>query len=135
MNPRAFLALSALLCAALQGADNSLQACAVHLSLPRSGHHSIADRDATTVVVEALIRQKGNVEVVSIRNGSTLQQWEVRTRITESKFKPTCSGKRLELIFTFIPNARATSNGGAELTFHPPNHFVLRSDALVPVID
>ena len=135
---RALILLLALLLSGLPSrADDEPTAwakCADRLVLPRFSSASRVAGSGGPVTARFTIDEKGTAVRVEMAGGAEEHRSEIAIYLGESRFSRRCAGRRLELRFTFVESGGALLYPVSWVEFESPNHFLIWTRPLKPII-
>lgn len=135
-----FASIILLLCCstpAARGADKwQGVGCVEEIEIPR--YSAVARRAINPGTVRALIKigKEGRLGDVTLEAPDPNLADEVRGWVKHTgRFRPSCVGRQVTLLFTFRLEGEATHHTFAIVRFRPPNHFIIISQPTLPIID
>ena len=109
--------------------------CVVELELPRYPPLLRQARISGEVKAKIFIGRSGQAEKVEIE-GSQAFGNEIVSSLKKSQFLEACSGVLVEYIFVFRVEGEPTrENTQQDVSFRPPNRFIIKTHPMVPIVD
>lgn len=121
---------------ALDADDWQGVACIEEMEIPRYSY--VARLALKTGTVHALVKigEGGRLSDVILDAPDPRLADEVRGWIKHTaRFRPSCAGREVRLLFTFRLEGEPTHYTFAIVRFRPPNHFIIISQPLLSIIE
>lgn len=117
-------------------ASSDPMACVSALRLPVSGPAAPLDNAGGTVEAAVVVGKGGKGSKVSVRGAHAGLRADVEAQLVFSEFRPACEGRTIRFVFSFqFEGEPSTQRYMPEVTFRPPDRFVIRFHRVAPVID
>jgi hypothetical protein len=117
-------------------ADSAGIECITEMSLPRYTHTARRSRTGGTVRATVTVGQHGipaKVETISPDPDIAEEVTKYLTKATT--YSATCSGKLVQVIFTFTLEGEPEFDPPVWIRFRPPNHFLIFSTPRKPNVN
>jgi hypothetical protein len=110
--------------------------CIEEIEIPRYSAVARLALRTGTVQTRVKIGKKGRPVEIILESPDPKLADEVRGWLKHTgRFRAVCQGREIHLLFTFRLEGEPTPNPFAIIRFRPPNHFIIISQPMLPVID
>jgi len=109
--------------------------CIEEIEIPRYSAVARLALKPGTVRAQIKIGKNGQLSDVTLEAPDPMLANEVRGWLKHTgRFRPSCAGREVTLLFTFRLEGEATHYPFAIVRFRPPNHFIIISQPSLPHI-